>query len=114
VVQSTDLRHCGIAVIDNININGTFVGKSDCLNSRISAALPQIHFLISVPNRAHTPTRSPARSTKVANVGDHGRTFAEKRFVPGQTAFSLGTDYAGQRPREKKLVWQLLPEFSGL
>jgi hypothetical protein len=34
---------------------------------------------------------SPPRSTTPANVGNHGRMFAEKRFVPGQTAFLLGT-----------------------
>src|ERR1700756_1754496 len=46
-------------------------------------------FDICVEPRLRAPT--PARWMKAPNVGDQGRIFAEKRFVPGQTAFSLGT-----------------------
>src|ERR1700682_903437 len=51
--------------------------------ARKPTALPQTHFLISVPNRAHTPKRLPARSRTAANVGNHGHMFAEKTVRPG-------------------------------
>jgi len=64
---------------------------NDSLLPEYLPALPQIHSLVSVPKCAHTLKPSPARSTTAAKLRNHGRMFAEKRFVPRRTAFSLGT-----------------------
>src|SRR6266571_4552091 len=56
--------------------------------ARISTARPQIHFLISVPKRAHALASSLDHPSKCRKPPTH---VCLKRFVTGQTAFSLGT-----------------------